>query len=143
MRRGHKAPQLNRLHKLKRCMFAWNEVEWDWKCVIFSDEKCMVLTCQHGYIRMTPGEVPTLPTVAHPASIMLWGCFSSEGVSELIVVKGRINHCKYIEILQQGLLPFLHKYPHQHYPFIHDNARPHILLAVREFLREHQVFSLL
>ncbi len=143
MLRGHKVPQLNRIHCFKRCYFAVKEQERNWKRVIFSDEKRMVMVQQHGYFRLRPHEEARIPTVAHPKSIMLWGCFSSEGTSQLIVVRGRINHQKYIEILQEGLLPFLEKYPHQHYPFIHDNARPHIPIAVHKFLRTHHVYPLL
>ena len=47
----------------------------------------------------------TFPTVKHGGgSIMLWGCFSAEGIGRLVRIEAKMNGAKYREILDENLL---------------------------------------
>ena len=37
---------------------------------------------------------------------MIWGAFSANGKAELVVIEGRQNAQKYVEVLETSLLPF-------------------------------------
>ena len=46
----------------------------------------------------------TIPTVKFgDSSIMIWGCFSSKGTSELQVIHGRMNGSMHREFLEKNL----------------------------------------
>jgi transposase len=139
MKRLYKVPMLNQRHKFLRCYFAAINTDRDWRKVIFSDEKKKQLYRKNGFICVRPQERPIYPTLGHSPSVMFWGCFSWEVTSELIIMMGRLNHQRYIEYLEQGLIPFTEKLRHRHHTLVQDNGPPHRPVLVCNWLRDRHI----
>lgn len=114
-RKPAKKPFLNKKMKLARLQWAKKHENWDkndWRNVIYSDESKFCLFGSDGmtYVRRRPGERLSdeciRPTVKHPAGQMIWGAFSYYGLSKLVFINGTVNAKKYIDILEENLLPF-------------------------------------
>ena len=84
-RRAAKKPVLTKKMKLKRVQFALKYKHWtadDWMKVMFSDESTFKCFRSSGYLVRRPDDASrydpkfTSKTVKHPASVMVWGCFS-------------------------------------------------------------------
>ena len=71
---------------------------------------------------------------------MVWGCVSALGKGNLHFCDGTINAEKYIEILEQHMLP-LRIHPFQGSPciFQQDNAKPHSAHISKAWLRKKGV----
>ena len=65
---------------------------------------------------------------------MVWGGIWYYGRTELCIVRGNIDHKKYINILQQYLLPSMPSSPG--FLFMHDNATPHNPIIVEKTLHD-------
>ena len=67
--------------------------------------------------------------VQKPGSVMVWGCVSALGKGNLYFCHGTINGEKYIEILEQHMLPSrrqpFHGRPFQGRIFQQEDAKPH------------------
>jgi len=75
-------------------------------------------------------------------SVMVWGCMSVHGLGELVVVEGNMDHRKYIDILETGLLPSIpNMFGDRNHPFIFqdDNAPCHRPRAVDDWLEQHDI----
>ena len=66
-------------------------------------------------------------------SVMVWGGISAFGKTELMLLKGRQDFQKYIQILKDHLIPFVETKEHE---FQQDNAPIHVSEATRSFLQE-------
>src|SRR4029434_7522951 len=75
--------------------------------------------------------------VQKPGSVMVWGCVSALGKGNLHLCDGTINAEKYIEILEQHMLPS-RRHPFQGSPciFQQDNAKPHSAHILKAWLRK-------
>lgn len=111
-------PLLNKRQIRRRLMFAHAHRDWpkeQWRNILWSDESKVVLFGSKGryeYVRRPPGVayLPqyTVKTVKHGGlSLMVWGCFSYNGVGHIIQIEGIIDKHYYLEnILQSVMLPF-------------------------------------
>lgn len=115
-RRAAKKPLLTMKMKRARLQWAKDHENWtlnDWRDVIFSDESKFSLSGSDGtqYVRRRVGErfqEECLQTTTRSApSIMVWGCFSYDGIGQLHFIEGTVNAKKYQEILEASLVPFL------------------------------------
>lgn len=109
-------PLLTKLQIRKRLAFCKRVKNWttaDWEKVLWSDESSFALFQNaRQYVRRRRGANPhdpkyTKAAVKHPASVMVWGCFSSAGTGGLHFVpqKETLNANRYKAVLQQHLLP--------------------------------------
>ena len=115
-----KKPLLTREHKRKRLAFALAHRDWtveQWKQVIFSDETPILArpwdTHKLRWVKPTHGLNPKLvvPTVQGGGiAIMVWGCISTDGFHDLILLDGTVDAGGYTTILQQYLLPVIQQY---------------------------------
>ena len=84
----------------------------DWQKVMFSDKSTFLQFASYkSFVRRPLGSSPVnsrylQPTVKHPPSAMVWGCFSSKGRGGLYFVpKGQtMNASRYISVLNDYLL---------------------------------------
>lgn len=113
-RRPRKKPFVTEAQRLRRLRWAKAHVRWtdeQWKRVIWSDESNFYLHSHAGQITVRRGEGEAykpwafLPTVKHPTTVMIWGCFSFVGAGRIDFCVGRMNAAKYIDTLERKLLP--------------------------------------
>lgn len=68
---------------------------------------------------------------------MVWGGIWYNGKTELAIVEGSINYKKYIDVLANYLLPSMPT--SNQFVFQQDNARPHTVRSVYDWMLEHAV----
>uniref|UniRef100_A0A9J8AZP5 Tc1-like transposase DDE domain-containing protein n=2 Tax=Cyprinus carpio carpio TaxID=630221 RepID=A0A9J8AZP5_CYPCA len=79
-------------------------------------------------------------SVQKPASLMVWGCMSACGMGSLHICKGTINAERYIQVLEQHMLPSRRRlFQGRPCIFQHDNARPHTASITTSWLRRRRI----
>lgn len=106
-----KKPLLQRKHRQQRLRFAKKYKDWtveDWKKVVWSDESKFMIFGSDGRqycwrrIGQQLGKEQIKPTVKHGGgSIMVWGCFTSQGVGYLCRINEGLDGNLYREILDE------------------------------------------
>lgn len=112
-RSPRKTPLLKKTHVKARLKFVENYKDKSpvfWEKVLWSDETKIELfgrnTSTHVWRKTGEDHKPinTIPTVKFGGgSIMVWGCFASNGVGEIEVIEGRMDGSKYREILERNV----------------------------------------
>ncbi len=135
----------------KRWRFLWAKahLKWTvakWKTVLWSDEsKFEVLFGKLGRHVIQTKEDKDNPScyqrsVQKPASLMVWGCMSACGMGSLHIWKGTINAERYIQVLEQHMLPSRRRlFQGRPCIFQHDNARPHTASITTSWLRRRRI----
>ena len=104
-------------------------MEWTlgkWRLMIFSDEIKFNLygsdgiQCYWHDLRKEEQVFSRRPLGGK--SVMIWGAFSMNGKAELVVMEGRQNAQKYVEVLEMSLLPFAEVDHGQDFIFQRDTA---------------------
>ena len=119
-----------------------------WKKVIFSDESMIDINASsyamyrirrysdsnplsHHYIRQQ---------MKHPLKLMIWGSFSFSGLNELKIITGYMNSAKYIEILNECILPIFENDKNAIYQ--DDNAPCHTSKMLKQWYRTNKITKL-
>ena len=83
-----------------------------WRKVFFSDESYFAINLDsimnrvRRFTNMNPYQKSLVKkTAKHPLKIMIWACFSYEGVGRLEVCQGNMNQQRYLDTLDSKLLP--------------------------------------
>ena len=76
---------------------------------------------------------------APPPKVHVRAGISSHGATSIVVFKGTLNSTRYCEILESGLLPFLHKTFPDGYRFRQDNDPKHTSNYTKNFLLKNSV----
>ena len=118
-----------------------------WEKVLWTDETKIELFGHNSrnHVWRKDGEVyspkNTIPTVKFGGgSIMIWGCFSAQGVGNMSVIDGTMNAESYKKILQENLLPLVEKLrlPHD-WIFQQDNDPKHTARTTKKWFAENNV----
>lgn len=153
-RRPAKKPLLSKKNLKDRLKFCRLHKDWtadDWAKVVFSDESPFSCFANRGGIRVRrrPGEryklICTLPTIKHPETVHVWGCFSARGIGALrILPKGTsMNSQWYVNTLDNYLLPTLHSHFAGEECYFQDDGAPcHRAKVVKAWLAEERVSAL-
>ncbi len=147
--RSKKKPYLNMIQKRRRFLWAKAHLKWTvakWKTVLWSDEsKFEVLFGKLGCHVIRTKEDKDNPScyqrsVQKPSSLMVWGCMSACGMGSLHIWKGTINAERYIQVLEQHMLPSRRRlFQGRPCIFQHDNARPHTASITTSWLRRRRI----
>lgn len=139
-----KKPKLQPRHIAARLQFARNHIDWtaaEWSRVVWSDESKFTVYRSRGrlFVRRRPGEEYELrclnPTVKFGGgSVMVWGCFSADGVGSIVRVDTNMDRWKYLDILQNVMIPSALRLVGPDFIFQQDNAPVHTALVVKSFL---------
>ncbi len=146
--RSKKKPYLNMIQERRRFLWAKAHLKWTvakWKTVLWSDESKCVLFGKLGRHIIRTKEDKDNPScyqrsVQKPASLMVWGCMSACGMGSLHIWKGTINAERYIQVLEQHMLPSRRRlFQGRPCIFQHNNARPHTASITTSWLRRRRI----
>lgn len=146
---GVKKPFINAANRMKRLAWAKRRKNWkeEWEKIIWSDESSFEVFRGDGkrYVWRNSKEkydpkclIPTFKSGQE--SIMVWGCFTKNKLGPLIRLEGKITAKKYIEILENHLLPFIASL--DNYIFQEDNAPIHTAKIVKKWKIDNNIINL-
>ena len=145
--RCKKVPMISKINMKKRLQWVNANQLLNWDNIMWSDEcRFSLVSDRPSRCLRRPGEgyLPqcTQKTVNKSEGIMVWGCFSKNGVGELHrVTKGvKINSEEYVSILSNALLPSLDLIQNGRFAtFMQDNAPCHKTKKVFNWLKERNI----
>lgn len=155
--RPAKGPQLSAQHRRDRLQFARDHLDWSldqWRNVLFSDETRVTLFCNDGRRRVYRRRGERFAQACFEESVaygggscMFWGGISIDGKTELVCVsrsgggrgQGSLTASRYItEILEEHVVPYA-GFVGDGFMLMHDNARCHTAIIVRDYLQEVEI----
>lgn len=144
-----KKPLISKKNRLARLQFARKYLKWSlqkWKCVLFSDETKFNLHGSDGrcFVRRPKGESLnpkyTKGTVKHGGgNVMVWGCFSGQGVGPIHKIEGIMRGEDYKTILSDVMLPYASWEMPLAWVFQHDNDPKHTSKVVKQWISNEQL----
>ena len=146
-RRPYTGQILTGHHRVARLMWARRHLNFtrrQWQTVLFSDESRFRVSHADGQVRTYRRKNERLADCCirevdryGGGSVMVWGGIMGNQKTDLVIVRGNLNAQRYINILNNTMLPFLRN----NAPgiFQHDNARPHTARVTRDFLAQNNV----
>ena len=147
---GHaakKKPLVSEKNRKKR--FGWCRMRrnWnsEWNKIVWSDESRFELfnNDSQNWVWRKKDEkyrVDCLkPTVKGSIGIMVWGCFCNNRLGPLVLVEGTLNSERYIELLQEYLLPFLNDLGIEDHIFQDDNAPCHASARTKSWKEDNSI----
>ena len=141
-----KVPLLTAVHKAARMAFAHEHKDWtvaQWQRVIWTDESRFALNGSdrtRKLVRLLPGEERmdpfTIKIVKHGGGgLMVWGCFSVDGVGTLHRIDGIMDRYVYLDILKTVGIPSALALRGSDFIWQQDNDPKHTANIVKEFFR--------
>ena len=142
---------LKTVHMKNRLQFAKkfiNEPDTVWRNILWSDEtKVVQFGADRGksYVRRFPktefNNKFTLKTIKHGGlRLMLWGCFSWNGVGPLVKIVGNMDATYYVgNILETVMLPYAEEEMPLRWVFQQDNDPKHTSKKAKEWFRSHKM----
>jgi transposase len=120
--------------KRKRLQHCLDNIDNDWKNIIFTDESMFIATDEREIIWKRPGSAMIeKPVEEYPAKFMVWGGIWWEGKTELCFIDGTVDAKKYQDILARYLVrPELIEGKE----VLQDGARAHTAESTLEFMDE-------
>lgn len=154
---GHaakKKPLVSEKNRKKR--YGWCRIHknWttEWNYIIWSDESRFELfnNDSRNWVWRKKDERYKAdclkPTVKNSIGVMVWGCFCNNKLGPLVLVEGTLNSEKYIELLQEHLLPFLNNLNNlnkeEKYIFQDDNASCHASTKTKSWKEDNKILFL-
>lgn len=133
----------------KRIEFCEKVKDWSldyWKKVLWSDESSFKVFNRKSkmILRRQPGEkydIRAVKTIVQGGggSVMVWGCFGGAGLGKLVAVDGVINSDKYIEVMEEAMLPSREQLYAGYCVYMQDNAPVHKSRKTMQWLRDNDV----
>lgn len=152
-RKARRVPLLQKVHIQRRKAFAIEHRDWcdptgekKWRNILFSDEVKMNLygnDSKRSVHRPKGKEFAsqyTKKTIKHGGgNIMVWGCFSWQGVGPLFRIKDTMTAVEYRDILQNVMLPYAEENMPLRWCYQQDNDPKHTSRLVLEWLRNANI----
>jgi hypothetical protein len=118
----------------ERLYYCIDNMENDWKNIIFTDECKFVLTNEKEIIWKRPKSPPPFkPVVQKPESFMVWGGIYYGGRTQLCIIDGTVNAEVYQKILDDYLVRPGYTLE---FDILQDRAKPHTADSTEEFIAE-------
>jgi transposase len=131
-------PHLTQQHYLDRMDYCLTHINNNFHTVVFSDEKSFCLSHTSSTVWIEKDEpLPLRPISSTHTKVMVWGGIWYHGRTELGIIRGNIDHKKYMRILHKYLLPSMPS--SNQFLFMHDNAPAHKPIAVEKMLHDFGV----
>lgn len=148
-RRPAKKPFISSKNKKARLEFAKAHLNWSvqkWRTVLFSDESKFNLKDSDGIRRVRrPNGQRLNPkyckgTVKHGGgNIMVWGCFSGQGIGPIHKIDGIMDRFMYRDILKDVMLPYAEEEMPLKWTFQQDNDPKHTSKVVKEWFQNNLI----
>lgn len=143
-----KKPRLSEENKNRRAQFANDFINRPpnfWENVVFSDEKIFQST-YNGQLKVyRPRGQKFEEQYIHQTdnsgrfAVNVWGWISAEGPGALHIIDGRLTAQKYVELLEEVMLPSVrNRFPND-FIFQHDNSPIHTARVVRNWLDQNEI----
>ena len=138
-------PKLTKEHKKlrKEVCQKWLTDQYDWKNIIFSDEKKFNLDGPDGfqyYWHDLRTEKKYLSKRKFGGgSLMIWAAFGFKGKSNLIIINGRLNSSGYCQLLNDYLKPIARRIGGKNWVFQHDRASIHNSVQTKTWLTNNNI----
>ena len=132
-------------HRHQRLIWARNQCGQHWQNVVFSNESRFNLWNADGHIRVYRRHyeryVDNCVVENNPyggGRVMVWAAINYRFKTQLVVCQGNLTARRYIDqVLRPVVVPmFLQR---QNLVYQHDNARPHVARATRDFLQANNI----
>lgn len=144
-RRPVKAPMLTPARMVTRLRWANRYRNWNvenWRRVVFTDETCIDVTVARSQFvrRLRGAPIRSSHVSLHRPflqRVMFWGCISHRGRGPLVAVDGTMNAARYLDLLQNHLLPYGEVFGEDNWYLQQDNAPCHKAQVVTEFLLDN------
>lgn len=144
-----KKPLISKKNRSARLQFARDHLNWSiqkWNTVLFSDESKYNLRGSDGrtFVRRPKGKrfdpKYTNKTVKFGGgNIMVWGCFSGQGMGPIHIIKDTMTGIGYRTILNDVMYPYAEENMPLVWRFQHDNDPKHTSRVVTEWLQSNEV----
>lgn len=148
-RRPAKKPFVSVKNRKARIAFAEKHVSWtpqQWSKILWSDESKYLLFGSDGikYVRRPNGEKFSpqyqLPTVKHGGgNVMVWGCFSRDGIGPIHRVEGIMDGEGYKNIISEVMLPHAKTKMSRGWIFQQDNDPKHTSKVAKKFFETKKI----
>lgn len=148
-RRPAKKPLISARNRAARLQFARAHLNWtenDWRKVLFSDETRYNIFNSDGMRRVRRpinqrfNPLYVTPTVKHGGgSVLLWGCFSLNGLGPVHFIDGIMDRFMYRDILQNVMMPYADWEMPLRFIFQQDNDPKHTSNLVKEWFRTNNM----
>lgn len=148
-RRPAKKPLISLKNRNARKEFALEHLNWtsqQWSKILFSDESKFLLFGTDGirYIRRPIGArydpKYQLPTVKHGGgNVLVWGCFSRDGVGPLHRINGIMDQVMYKNICKNIMIPHAKDKMPRGWIYQQDNDPKHTAKSVQEFFKKNKI----
>lgn len=135
-------PPLTKCHKAARLDFALNHMTWtgEWRNVIFSDEKKFNLDGPDGFKYywhdLRSDKAIAMSRNFGGGSLMVWAAFSFSSKTPICKISTNMNSDKYIDLLEDCLIPFVEENHNENVIFQQDNAPIHNTKKTKKWLRQ-------
>lgn len=148
-RRPVKKPLVSKKNRKARLEFAKSHLDWttqQWGKILWSDESKYMLFSSDGvkYVRRPDNQRTNprymVPTMKHGGgNIMVWGCFSRDGVGPLHRIDGIMDKEMYRDILTNVMLPHAKDKMCRGWVFQQDNDPKHTSGLVKDWFKSKKV----
>lgn len=148
-RRPAKKPLISLRNQKKRLLFAQSHIGWNvqkWRTVLFSDESKFNIFGSDGICRVRRPTGKRLDsrycqkTVKHGGgNVMVWGCFSANGLGPIHRIDGIMDRFMYNNILKDVMLPYAEWNMPLKWIFQQDNDPKHTAKVVKQWFKDNQI----
>lgn len=144
-----KKPLISKKNKVKRLEFAKkyiNKPAEFWESVVWSDESKFEIFGSKRRKRvwrksneaLNPRMVQS--TVKHGGgNVLVWGCFSNNGVGNLTRIEGKMTGPMYVNILQENLNASVQKMGLENFTFQQDNDPKHTSKVAKKYFEDSNI----
>jgi transposase len=127
-------PMMTAKHIENRLNWCQRHQDFDWERVVFTDES--YFEYNRNKIPLWSREKPQIMTPKRSPAIMIWGGISLRGTTPLSIGTGHINSSKYIDILNENLIPAMEVLYPEGYILQQENARAHISNETKKWMTD-------
>ena len=148
-RRPSRKPFISAKNRKARLEFAKSHLHWthkEWQKILWSDESKYNLFSSDGikFIRRPENKRNHIkyqvPTIKHGGgNVMVWGCFSRDGVGPLVRINDKMDAKLYLSIISTHMLPHAKSKMPRGWSFQQDNDPKHRSLLVKEFIKAKKI----